>query len=148
MPAVGRVLPEPPQLTAGICVLIVDDQPDVRLAFAFMLDALGCKVAEGADGREALQHLAKNRVDVVLTDLYMPRMDGVALIEAIRKRPLPHPKIIAMSGSENLAYRASLQAAAMVGADALLTKPIARAKLLNTIRDLTGGAVDQLLHGH
>jgi CheY-like chemotaxis protein len=117
-------------------VLIVDDQPDVRLAFAFMLDALGCKIAEAADGRAALEHLAKNRVDIVLADLYMPDMNGMELIELIGKLPLPRPKIIAMTGSEKLAYGASLQAASIVGADAVLRKPITRAKLMKTIQDL------------
>src|SRR4051812_32402487 len=104
------------------CVLIVDDQPDVRLAFAFMLDALGCKIAEASDGEQALKYLETNRVDIVLVDLYMPGMDGVEVITAIRKRPGPHPKIIAMSGADNRSYETSLQAAGVVGADAMLTK--------------------------
>ena len=129
------------------CVLIVDDQPDVRLAFAFMLDALGCKVAEAPDGQGALDYLAKHKVDVVLSDLYMPDMNGMELIERIHKQPLPRPRIIAMTGSDNLAYGASLQAAAIVGADAVLRKPITRDRLMKTIQDLMG-AGHQRSRGH
>ena len=121
-----------------ISVLVVDDQPDVRLAFGFMLEALGCRVGEASDGREAVAYLAKNRPDVVLTDLYMPGMDGVALIQAIQNRPFPRPKIIAMSGAPNIGYQASLQAAAIIGADATLAKPVSKDTLLTTIRDLMG----------
>ena len=119
-----------------INVLIVDDQPDVRLAFAYMLDGLGCKVAEAPDGQAAVRYLSQNKVDIILTDLYMPEMDGVALIDAVRKRPTPQPKIIAMSGSANMGYRASLQAAVIVGADAVLKKPVSKEQLMKTIRDL------------
>lgn len=118
-----------------ICVLVVDDQPDVRLAFAYMLAALECKVAEAASGKDAIAYLGKAHVDVVLTDLYMPDMDGVELIQRIRKLPKP-PKVIAMTGSENLGFNASLQAAAVIGADAVLKKPINRDRLLATINGL------------
>jgi CheY-like chemotaxis protein len=120
---------------AVICVLIVDDQPDVRLSFGFMLTALEYKVAEAATGKDAVEYLKKNHIDVVLTDIYMPDMNGVELIERIREMPKP-PKIIAMTGSDNLGYGASLQAAAIVGADAVLKKPITRVRLQTTIYGL------------
>jgi CheY-like chemotaxis protein len=121
-----------------IRVLIVDDQPDVRLAFAYMLEALGCTIGEAHDGVAALAYLAKNRVDVVLTDMYMPGMDGLGLVRAVRSGKPPYPRIIVMSGSENLGMDASLEAAKVLGADAVLRKPITRDRLLNTIRDLMG----------
>jgi CheY-like chemotaxis protein len=121
-----------------IRVLIVDDQPDVRLAFAYMLAYYGCEIREAADGYLALDLLAKERVDVVLTDLYMPGLDGVEFIRIIRRSPPPQPRIIAMSGSENVGHEVTMEAAGVVGADAVLPKPISRDQLINTIRRLLG----------
>src|SRR5262245_17381559 len=121
-----------------IKVLVVDDHPDVRLSFGFMLQSLGCQVAEAPGGRDALNHLATHRTDLVLTDLNMPGMDGIVLIETIRQRPVPHPKIIAVSGSSDLGYDNIQEAATSVGADAVLAKPISREQLLLAIRQLMG----------
>jgi len=130
-------------------ILIVDDIADIRLALRFLLEEEEFRVMEAASAADALEVIAKQRVDVVLTDLYMPgTMDGVALIDVVRRSPKPHPAFIAMSGSPHLAYRSSLQAARYVGADATLTKPIARDELIATIRRLIGGGpalVDQPL---
>src|SRR5687767_14473586 len=79
-------------------VLIVDDQPDVRLAFRYMLEHHEYQVLEAANGTEALACLETTRVDVILTDLYMPSMDGLSLLSAVRESPPPQPRIIAMSG--------------------------------------------------
>jgi two-component system nitrogen regulation response regulator NtrX len=121
-------------------VLIVDDVPDIRLAYRLLLEAADFTVLEAWNGTDALGCLANNRVDVVLTDLYMPgQIDGVGLVEIIRKRMATQPAIIAMSGSPNLAYRSSLQAARIVGADVALTKPLQPEILVRTIRSLIGG---------
>jgi two-component system response regulator GlrR len=118
-------------------ILVVDDRPDVRLSFGFMLQAIGYQVLEASGGREALRHLAKDRVDVVLTDLSMPDMDGLALIEMIRRGPTPHPKLIAVTGSFD-GDPEMPQTAAIVGADAVLAKPISRDELSRTLRRLMG----------
>jgi CheY-like chemotaxis protein len=65
-------------------VLIVDDEPDVRLLLTLILHAAGFEVETAADGFEALLLLEVTRPDLVLLDLMMPRMDGWELIEAIR----------------------------------------------------------------
>jgi len=107
-------------------VLVVDDQPDVRLAFRYMLEHYGYAVGEAANGADALSYLSRQRVDVILTDLYMPGMDGLSLVRVIRASPEPQPRVIAISGSPNLGKNASLQAAQILGADAILPKPISR----------------------
>jgi CheY-like chemotaxis protein len=128
-------------------VLLVDDVFDVRAAYRFMLEAYEFRVVEAQDADEALRVLGRQQVDVILTDLYMPgRLDGVGLIEAVRKRPGRRTAIIAMSGTPHLAYRSSLQAARYVGADAALTKPIAGDQLVTTIRRLIGGGPSLVQH--
>ena len=117
-------------------VLVVDDRPDVRLAFMYMLEASSYHVGEASNGAEALAYLARERVDVVLTDLYMPGMDGLALLKVLRTAPAPRPRIIAMTGSAEFDRGASLEAARILGADAVLIKPVSREQLVGTIREL------------
>jgi CheY-like chemotaxis protein len=108
----------------------------VRFSFMFMLEGLGYAVAEAADGAAALECIAKQTIHVVLTDMYMPGMDGLGLVRAIRAMPGPRPFVILMSGSVDASGGISQGAALEPGADAVLRKPINRDKLLNTIRSL------------
>jgi two-component system, chemotaxis family, chemotaxis protein CheY len=117
-------------------VLVVDDLPDVRLSFMFMLEASGYDVAEASDGAAALAYMQNHQVDVVLTDLYMPGMDGVALIRALMQKHPHRPRIIVMSGAEHLGRNATMQAATVAGADVILSKPITREQLLRAIRGM------------
>ena len=118
-------------------VLIVEDRADVRLALRYMLEAHDYRVAEAADGAEALAYVATEPVDVILTDLYMPQMDGLSLVRALRKSQAVGPRIIAMSGSPNLGKEAALDAAKVLGADAVLRKPFSREQLVRTITSVT-----------
>lgn len=113
---------------------MVDDRPDVRLSFLYLLEACGYEVAEAADGAQALAVMARKHVDVILTDLYMPGVDGLGLVRIIRGSPPPQPRIIAMSGSDHIGRDASLEAARVLGADAILKKPFSRDQLVRTIR--------------
>jgi CheY-like chemotaxis protein len=120
-------------------VLVVDDEADVRLSYRLFLEAKRIRVLEAADADAALKCLGKNKVDVVLTDVYMPgKIDGLGLVQALRERQKTRPAIIAISGSPHLAYRSSLQAARYVGADATLAKPIEANLLLRTIWSVLG----------
>jgi two-component system chemotaxis response regulator CheY len=118
-------------------VLIVEDRADVRLALRYMLEAHDYRVAEAADGAEALAYVATESVDVILTDLYMPQMDGLSLVRALRKSKSAQPRIIAMSGSPNLGKEAALDAARVLGADAVLRKPFSREQLVRAIASVT-----------
>jgi CheY-like chemotaxis protein len=131
-------MPEGPSPVRPL-VLVVDDQPDVRLALGFVLESYGFRVVAARDGIEALECVAKQAVDVVLTDLYMPGMDGLSLVRALRGTVSSPPRIIAMSGSPNLAKEAALTAARALGADVILPKPVSGEMLINTIHRLVGG---------
>jgi len=120
-------------------VLVVDDNPDVLLALEVMLEATGFEPITAETGTEALRHLAMTKIDVVLTDLVMPGMDGLSLLRTIVPWPAPRPALIAMTGQTQLAYRANLEAARAIGADAVLIKPFTEPELRNSIRRLIGG---------
>jgi two-component system chemotaxis response regulator CheY len=80
-------------------VLICDDDASCRFVTKRMLiQGLGCTVAECADGVMALQMLARERFDMALIDLGIPKLDGVEVVEAIRDTPaLKHLQIVVVS---------------------------------------------------
>ncbi|MGH9412917.1 MAG: sigma-54-dependent transcriptional regulator [Terriglobales bacterium] len=67
-------------------ILVVDDEPSERQGLAELLDAWGYEVDTASDGADALEHLARTRPQAVLTDIRMPRLDGLQLLERIRQR--------------------------------------------------------------
>lgn len=81
-------------------VLVVDDEPTVRLLARRMLESDGCRVYEAADGLQALAVLAdRGPVDVVVADLRMPNMDGRALAACLASQS-PRIPILFISGFE------------------------------------------------
>jgi len=81
--------PAPPaaDATGGLRVLVVDDDPQMRRFVRMVLEREKYEVIEAADGLEALEVLDAMRPDLVLLDLDMPRLDGMATLEEIRDRP-------------------------------------------------------------
>ena len=65
-------------------ILLVDDEPDILSVLSILLDLEGFGVATAPDGQSALDTVRAHRVDLVLTDLMMPGMDGVALCRELR----------------------------------------------------------------
>jgi chemosensory pili system protein ChpA (sensor histidine kinase/response regulator) len=82
----GPVRARPPA-DGGRRVLLVDDSISVRKFVGHMLERAGFRVLTANDGAEALQQLTETAVDVVVTDLEMPRVNGYELIEDLRRRP-------------------------------------------------------------
>ncbi len=94
-------------------VLVVDDSRLDRTRAGGILRKAGHDIVFAADGREALDFLALDAPDVVVTDLQMPNLDGLELVEAVRLR-YPHIPVILMTahGSEEIAVRALQKGAA------------------------------------
>jgi len=67
------------------CVLIVEDDAATRRLYKFLLTNGGYAVLEAEDGVTALEQLTRNHCELVITDMNMPRMDGMELIQAIRR---------------------------------------------------------------
>lgn len=68
-------------------ILLVDDQPGKLLSYEAMLSQLGENLIMASSGREALDHLLRNDITVVITDVSMPELDGFELAEIIRQHP-------------------------------------------------------------
>jgi CheY-like chemotaxis protein len=104
---------------AGI-VLVVDDEQGIRDMLARHLRFVGHEVLRAGNGREALEILERQCVDVVVTDLVMPEMDGVALMRALREG-YPTVPFIAITGHVELRH---LLTAMRLGAEDCLFKPL------------------------
>jgi CheY-like chemotaxis protein len=117
----------------GKTVLVVDDHEDFRAATKDLLAILGFRVLCAANGSEALDQLKAERVDVILTDLVMPGMDGVQLILHLQKSREPVPPIIAVTGEAQYAPHKVGDVAAVCGANAVLMKPFSTDQLASAI---------------
>ena len=68
-------------------ILTVDDSSSIRQMVSFTLAKAGFEVIEAVDGRDGLAKAGQRKVDLIITDLNMPNMDGIQMIAAIRKLP-------------------------------------------------------------
>jgi two-component system, chemotaxis family, chemotaxis protein CheY len=113
-------------------VLVVDDDPDILDAICDILDAEGYRVSRARHGQEALEQVAAERPDIILLDLMMPVMDGVAFSQALRLRPgVNDVPIVVISADGNP------QRAAAVGAAGYLAKPFDIEALLAQVAGIT-----------
>jgi CheY-like chemotaxis protein len=78
--------PEPPEqkVTSQLKVLVVDDEPTLRLGFTYALSNRGTAVETAATGQQALDRITTTRFDIMILDLRMPEIDGIGVIEALR----------------------------------------------------------------
>jgi CheY-like chemotaxis protein len=116
-------------------IVLIDD--DIRLAKALeqVLVKSGFIVHAFINGRWALEWLAQERAELVITDIYMEHMDGMEIMGAVKKS-YPAVKIIAMSGGSQIVDLDCLSVAKQLGADRTLTKPIQMTALLAAINEL------------
>jgi len=120
-----------------IRVLIVDDHAIVREGLCTLLseEADIEIVGEARNGREAVQMAATHRPDVILMDLVMPEMDGIAATQAIRERGLPGRVLVLTSFSEDQRVPDAIQA----GAIGYLLKDVLKGELLRAIHSAARG---------
>ena len=115
-------------------VLLVEDAPILRYAFVRLLRLHGFEVMEANNGREALACLSKFRPQLIVTDLTMPVMDGVVLIERLRADPeTADVPVVAITAE---ATEQAEQRARRAGVDDFLAKPIDFNTLLDRLHAL------------
>jgi CheY-like chemotaxis protein len=116
-------------------VLVIDDDQSVRLAIEISLRRRGCLVVLADSGRRALTAFKPSEFDLVMVDMFMPEMEGVEVIKALRERA-PAIPIIAMSGYRSLNWKSApnfLEMAVKLGATSCLAKPFWPQQLLAVI---------------
>lgn len=123
-------------------ILVIDDAETMRRLVRRMLERAKHRVIEAEDGEVGLVMFEDRAPALVITDLIMPRKEGIETIQQIR-RSAPNTKIIAMSGIAESRATMYLGAARKLGADATLVKPFSAAALLDLVdRLLNGGSID------
>jgi EAL domain-containing protein (putative c-di-GMP-specific phosphodiesterase class I)/ActR/RegA family two-component response regulator len=110
-------------------VLLVDDDPAIRRDYGKVLRRLGFDVAVASDGQDAIQQMHGGAFDLIVSDLSMPRMDGLEFLRAVRHHDLDIP-VVLMTGDCNLE---SAIAAVEYGALRYLPKPVDIDKLAEVV---------------
>jgi CheY-like chemotaxis protein len=117
------------------CVLLVDDDAIVRDVLALSLEDAGYRVLTASGGAAALMRLdARERVDIMVSDLTMPSMDGLALIRSAQERQPGLPAVLLTGYAGDGAALAV--GGAISGAFSLLRKPVSGTQLVDRIRAL------------
>src|SRR6185436_7271346 len=101
-------------------ILVVDDAPLTRELLSSLLEAVGFEIVNSNDGQEALERLGREAVDLVVTDLEMPRMDGLELTRRLKSHPTLSslPVVIVTTRGSEADKKRGMEA----GADGYVTK--------------------------
>ena len=115
-------------LTKNLSVLIVEDELALRESFQFLLQNLFAEVDTAEDGQEALNKMDERDYDIVLTDLSMPRMSGLRLVDTIRTKSQSQI-VVAISAHDDEEFSDALAPYNVK----LLTKPLEMDELFETL---------------
>jgi two-component system KDP operon response regulator KdpE len=110
-------------------ILVVDDDPSIRQTLTREMSAAGYEAIAAADGVEGMARFEERHPDLVITDLAMPRLDGLGLLAAIRRTDATPVLVLSVRGEEEDKVRAL-----DLGADDYVTKPFSLRELLARVR--------------
>ena len=110
-------------------VLLIDDDPALLWLMGQAFTAAGYTIKSAENGRKGVGLIDAYQPDLVVTDIVMPEMEGIAAILEIRRKPRP-PKIIAISGAGPGGRRNYLKWAKHLGADEVLAKPFRMSQIV------------------
>jgi DNA-binding NtrC family response regulator len=113
-------------------ILLVEDDSDVRTLLRHALEMAGHAVTEAWNGRDGVEQHTRVRCEVVVTDILMPEMDGLALIRELKRRD-PGVRFIAITGGVGVLD--FLDDAETLGAQRSLRKPFSMNDLVNAVRE-------------
>jgi len=113
-------------------IMIVDDEETIRQLIALILRTEGHTVVEAVHGRDALDKMTGETIDMVITDLRMPQMDGIMLTRELRSRPYSSSIPIVMLTTGFDGYKKN--EAERAGVDDRIKKPLIHQQLVETVR--------------
>jgi two-component system response regulator MtrA len=113
-------------------ILIVDDEPAVRALLRAALEPLRARLVEAGDGSEALEAAWRERPDVALVDVGLPRLSGIDVCRALKTNPSA-PAVLLITGNVHATELASC------GADGVIGKPFRPAEVLALVERLLTG---------
>jgi CheY-like chemotaxis protein len=117
-------------------ILLIDDAADLRNALMHALRSDGHVVAAAGDGEQGVALQPGFDADILITDIFMPNMDGIETIQEF-KQSSPGTRIIVMSASNKLKSSTYLTIAQELGVDMVLHKPFSIQELLDVVHRLT-----------
>ena len=120
----------------GIRILVVDDQPTLRMLLRTTFEIIDVQVDEAGSAAEAMERLAERTPDVIVLDVALPDVDGLSLCRRLRSQPATaEVPIVLLTGSSE----ASDEEGRAAGADAFVHKPFSPLELLEIIEQVAGG---------
>jgi CheY-like chemotaxis protein len=117
-------------------ILLVEDEVLLREGVQETLEVFGYTVIGAADGVEALDWLEQTPVSLIITDLVMPNMNGVAFIEQVRVKFPSLPIIVASGSPDSVTRRLGIDSIHVPGATACITKPFKSKDLVALVEEL------------
>lgn len=121
-------------------VLIVDDEPNIRLSLEFLMRKAGYAVRSTGDGEEALAEVEREAPDVVLLDVMMPKLDGFTVCARIRAMKLPRRVGIIMVTARG--REVERERARALGADDYIVKPFSAREAIERVAVLLARSPD------
>jgi len=119
------------------CILIIDDEVQIRELLGQMLTREGYDVVHASDGKEGMKACREQSIDLIITDIIMPEKDGIEMILELR-HDFPALKVIAISGGGRLGPDGYLEMARKLGAHRTFFKPFNRKEILDAVQELLG----------
>ncbi len=119
-------------------ILLVEDEDLLRNGVQEMLERHDFHVIGAGDGIEALEWLEEAEVDLVITDLVMPNMDGVDFVHRLREKRPTLPVIVVSGSSKSVMDRYGINTLDIPGANASLSKPFKSNELVGLVKKLLG----------
>ena len=118
-------------------IILAEDDADQRFALRLALEHANYSVREAPNGRRALEMQREQPATVLITDLFMPELDGLELVDIVKKE-FPATKIVVISANRPERAMNYLASADLMGVDATLQKPFKVTKLLEILGNMTG----------
>ena len=117
-------------------ILVADDEPNIVISIEYLMKREGYTVLVARDGQEALDMIARDRPDLVLLDVMMPKKSGFEVCQAVRaSEELQSTKILMLTAKGR---DTDLAKGLALGADAYMTKPFSTRELVQTVAEMLG----------
>lgn len=117
------------------CIILMEDNDNIRGNLKKALEYKGHEVFDAPDGKDGIRLCQERHADLVITDILMPKKDGIEIIIEVR-RNFPDIKILAISGGGRIGSEYYLDMAKLLGAQDILGKPFKQKDLVKSVRKL------------
>jgi len=122
-------------------ILVIEDSEELRRLLCRALTPAGHEVVATGSGEEGIRRFRERPADLIITDIFMPEMDGLEVIRTLRRESSAF-RVIAISGGGSLGNIDILRSAKQMGADRILAKPFRFQELLQIVAELTAPPAD------